>query len=128
MSDYLQTNGTVLSAQVGITPSLSSTGVTVQDKYFPDITYQYTVNGTTYQNNRFWNESLSINQLPKIEALVAQYPPGTPVPVYYNPTNPKDAFLQRISGGSTGNNIGLIAVAGALLVVIVILFVWLVVG
>lgn len=93
MAQYLTTLAKILSSQVGVG---HKGGSAIKEMYFPDVQYEYVVDGITYQSNRFWSEKMQINKADKIQALVAQYPVGTQVTVYYDPNNPADAFLQKI--------------------------------
>ena len=100
MVDYRTTKGTVLSSEVGIGQSVNHTSAGVSSRlkemYFPNVHYEYRVNGTDYENDNFWQERVQINQIEKIEALVAKYPAGSSVTVYYNPDNPSNSFLESL--------------------------------
>ena len=68
--------------------------------YFPHITYTYSVGERTFQNDRLViGGGITGNRGPA-ERIVARYPAGTNVPVYYNPANPQDAVLERRSGST----------------------------
>lgn len=86
--------GQVLAAVVGV--QSGENGPT----YFPRITYTYNVNGQTYQNDRLViGGGISGNRGPA-EQIVARYPAGSSVPVYFNPANPQEAVLERRSGST----------------------------
>lgn len=60
---------------------------------YPVVMYQYRVNGTDYQSRKIspgmeWGGSGA-------PAVVARYPTGSQVSVYYNPDNPTEALLER---------------------------------
>ena len=60
---------------------------------YPVVHYQYRVGGTTYQNRKIspgmeWGGSGA-------GKVVARYPTGSQVTVYYNPENPAEALLER---------------------------------
>ena len=65
---------------------------------YPKIAYQYQVGGQSHKNTRISFSSSSGNA----QQIVARYPKGKPVQVYYNPDRPKQAVL--VPGG-TGFNI-----------------------
>ena len=61
------------------------------------VIYQYQVNGQTYQGRtiRAGEQYLTVRLPGQAQAIVSHYPAGTQVPVYYNPTNPSDAALEK---------------------------------
>jgi hypothetical protein len=61
--------------------------------YYPHIVYQYNVMGQTYTGKRISPGPESGSS--RARELVAKYPPGAPVTVYYDPQNPSDAALER---------------------------------
>lgn len=68
----------------------SSKGGTV---HYPVVQYQYRVNATDYESRKImpgmeWGGSGA-------RAVVAKYPAGSTVTVYYNPENPAEALLER---------------------------------
>jgi hypothetical protein len=60
----------------------------------PQVTYEYVVNGATYQSQtiRYGKRLILPHEVP---AVVERFRPGTEVMVYYNPANPAEAILQR---------------------------------
>ena len=59
----------------------------------PLVKYEYTVANRKCQCNRITiGEKTSASEL---EEILARYPVGTPVTVYYDPTNPEKAVLER---------------------------------
>ncbi len=60
--------------------------------YYPHIVYQYNVMGQTYTGKRISPGTDSGSS--RARELVAKYPPGAPVRVYYDPQNPSDAALE----------------------------------
>lgn len=100
MTDYVEVQGKVLSSGIKIEQIVSHnstiTDARLKEMYSPDVEYQYVVDGKTYQNNRFWQERVQISQVEKIEKLIAQYPIGINITVYYNPTNPGDSYLEAL--------------------------------
>ena len=83
--------GRVMTAEVET--SAGGEGGTV---YRTLITYSYMVGGQQYQSNRrAFADTVSSGNRGSAERGAAQYPPGSAVPVYYNPANPQDAVLER---------------------------------
>jgi len=61
--------------------------------YYPVVQYEYRVMGQPYQGNRIMpGPSVGGSGANKV---VARYPAGTQVTVYYDPNNPSDAVLER---------------------------------
>lgn len=64
-----------------------------RSSYYPVIVYEYSVGGMNYQGQKItpglnWGGSGS-------GKVVARYPAGSAVTVYYDPKNPADAVLER---------------------------------
>ncbi|WP_437187924.1 DUF3592 domain-containing protein [Planctomicrobium sp. SH668] len=60
---------------------------------FPNVVYEYEVDGIVHRGN-------TVNVTPhvpdaEVETVLERYPVGTPVTVYYNPANLKEAVLER---------------------------------
>lgn len=60
--------------------------------YYPHIVYQYSIMGQGYTGRRI-TPGVE-NGLSRARELVAKYPPGAAVKVYYDPQNPSDAALE----------------------------------
>jgi len=81
------------------------------------VSYEYTVNGQTFKNDRiaFW-ETRAASRASLEEQRMAQYTPGKAVVVYYNPSNPIAAALTPPqSGGFLGTALlvqGIVTVIG----------------
>ncbi len=116
MAEYLTTQAKVLSSQVGVG---HKTDAVLKEMYYPEVSYEYTVNGQTYQGNRFWPEKLQISHADKIQSTIAEYPVGSQVIVYYNPQNPADAYLQPLKG-SAPNQMMIMAMIFALFWIVVV--------
>lgn len=117
MAEYLTTQATVLSSQVGVGHKSDSV---LKEMYYPEVSYEYTVNGVTYQGNCFWPEKLQLNQADKIQSAIAQYPVGAQVMVYYNPQNPTDAYLQPLTGSAPNQMMLWAMIFGLFFMVVVI--------
>ena len=62
------------------------------------ITYAFEAAGQTHRGDRvgLWRE---LRLGPQAKDVAASYPPGHPVPVYYDPLNPARSLLDRSIGG-----------------------------
>jgi Protein of unknown function (DUF3592) len=70
--------------------------------YAPRVVYAYVVDGTGYQGERLrMGESIISSDTRAAERVVARYPVGSDVMVYYNPADPTDATLDPRSGWGT---------------------------
>ena len=97
--DWLRTDGVITAAsvytQTGVSGPESFTSVT----YGAKISYDYKVAGVTYTGTRVGFGDL-VGSEKRAQAIVSQYQPGTTVSVFYSPTNPKKAVLERgVFGG-----------------------------
>jgi len=64
--------------------------------YAPEVRYSYKVNGKDYLGSRIWfGGAPGGSNRRKVEAIVARYPLGSRVTVYYNPEKPAEAVLVR---------------------------------
>lgn len=90
--------------------------------YYPHVTYQYEVNGQTYQSDLL-NAGASLTQSTSkqgVEQYINErYQPGTTVQVYYSPQDPQIAVLEHHMGG--GNFF--LFQAGCMLIIVVMLVV-----
>lgn len=84
--------GTVQDTQIADFSRSSST-----PSFKPIVTYQYSVNGKDYSNNRLTVISKTYGTLIEAEAIVAKYPVQQKVVVLYNPQNPQDSILKHQS-------------------------------
>lgn len=92
LSNAEATEATVLSTSIGE----SDNPDTVGSSYYPQIAYNYTVDGKEYRNSnyragsgrrvdsRFWAES-----------IVEEYEEGAAITVYYTPSNPSNSFIKN---------------------------------
>ena len=61
----------------------------------PVVVYQYQVNGKAYQIIRAGDQFGTIRVMGQAQAIIARYPVGAQVMVYYNPANPQESALER---------------------------------
>jgi len=75
----------------------SSTGITtyrMTTGYVPQVVYAYMIDGARYQAERLrMGETIISSDTRAAERVVARYPAGSDVTVYYNPADPADATL-----------------------------------
>lgn len=100
-TNYLTTQGKVLSSEVGVGQSISTTvsgqSSSLKEMYYPDVCYEYTVNGITYENDRFWiDPKIQTNQRQSIELILTQFPVGKTITVYYHPNSPQESYLENL--------------------------------
>ncbi len=64
---------------------------------YPVVVYQYNVHGQRYQSQRIkaGEQFLNVRISGQAEATVQKYPIGSTVTVYYNPSNPAEAVLEK---------------------------------
>lgn len=66
-------------------------------RHRPIIAYAYSVGGQAYSGKRIDFYGNPGYTEAKARALCDKFPSGARVPIYYNPSNPKDAVLERIT-------------------------------
>jgi hypothetical protein len=85
--------GRVLSADVETRRSSSSEGG-YTTSYYPNVLYEYQVDGKSYRSNQFYVAMpVGLGNYAKVHQQVLQYPVGSMVEVYYNPADPTQAAL-----------------------------------
>lgn len=115
------TKGVILSSKVKAPPAPSSTGSgRNRAVHVPRISYRYSVNGREYVDNR--PTIGKVNGKGDSEKLVARFPKGAKVTVYYNPEDPSRAVLVRGMGGRNPFWIGVPLVVALGLIFIVAAF------
>ncbi len=89
--------GRVVATQVRVEVlPMESTG-DAYSRYYPEVEYEYTVDGHTYRSKRIRFGGLPFvysTDRGEIEAWLAEYPVGKKVQVYYNPQHPSEAVLE----------------------------------
>ncbi|WP_162459019.1 DUF3137 domain-containing protein [Desulfosarcina ovata] len=91
-------SGSIIQSEIKKRTSTSGEGTNKKKtvKEYPNVTYQYLIDGKTYKSGK-----LSFSSTGNAKQVVARYPVGKRVPVYYNPEKPKQAVL--IPGGAKFN-------------------------
>lgn len=84
-------DGQIVSAKLDSTRSDGKT------KYQPSVSYNYTVDGTSYVGARISAIS-SYGSRGKADVVLARYRTGTKVSVHYDPANPRSSVLEPGAG------------------------------
>lgn len=85
---WLRTGGKVVSSRV--TEFAGKSGTT----YRPMVIYGYSVGSVRLMSNRIAFHSVASSWRSSAERIVARYPAGRDVQVYYNPQDPEQAVLE----------------------------------
>lgn len=86
--------GRVKSSRISYDSSSDKTSGT------PYVVYTFEVNGKKYQGSTINPGDVTLGDNDAAARVVARYPAGTDVAVYYNPQNPADHFLEPFSADS----------------------------
>src|SRR5436309_2450806 len=62
--------------------------------YKASIEYEYSINGTQHTSNKVRTRGISTKHRSDVAQLVEKYRAGQQVPVYYNPSNPAEGYLE----------------------------------
>lgn len=71
------------------------------ESYSPQVEYEYTIDGTTYRSSRRRFGQIGSWGRAQAERTTASYPPGSTVPLSFNPQKPAESVL--MVGTSWGN-------------------------
>jgi len=114
------TDGRILSSEVTSHRSLDSNG-THTTMYEPAVQYEYNANGQRYQSKEIGFGGVAAASMPSFaEGVVAKYPVGNSVQVFYNPAKPSEAVLEHSGAGC---NMVLLLIFGAIELGLVVLLV-----
>lgn len=94
-------------------------GFNIAGKYFPDIRYEYTVDGVKYQARRWTYNMSGFKRRSGAEQVASRYPEGAEVGVRYDPGNPKSAILEAGAGRADvkyGGFIGMLMLVAGIVV------------
>jgi hypothetical protein len=95
------TSGQITAAHVSHHTSTDSDGDS-SDYYTPKVSYTYQALGQEYQGDKIgFGFQVSYGSPGKAQAILASFPVGGQVAVYYDPNNPAESVLERKAGGST---------------------------
>ncbi|MDX2161615.1 MAG: DUF3592 domain-containing protein [bacterium] len=113
---WSSTTGRVIAASVVRSARTGNSG----GAYYPSIMYQYQVNGQQYTGNRLhFGARMGTGFYQQVQARVNEFPVGSAVTVYYDPSNPADAVLERTTSGGALQLIMVMVLFGAALLVAV---------
>jgi uncharacterized protein DUF3592 len=111
--DWPSVSGKVTYATVETRHSHRSGGGT-STSYYPNVVYEYTVNGQRYQSSKIsFGSEVGLSNYNAVLRKAAGYPINSMVQVHYNPDNPSEAVLEKASPPS-----GIFLLVGVLIVVI----------
>jgi hypothetical protein len=94
-------NGVVVRSQISTSSSEDSDGYTTTT-YSPEVVYEYTASGQTFQGKRISYDTLSSTSKKNAEKITGKYQVGVPVTVSYDPQNPQESVLERRVASLTG--------------------------
>lgn len=131
------TNGTVVESSIqresfasrrrsGFSMSRSSGGTTRGIRigggsYYPRILYNYQVANQTYSGSSSGATSSRGYSHSRAQDIIAQYPTGATIPVYYDPANPADSILQP---GKAGCGLVFVIAIGVVVMLFGLSFLW----
>lgn len=101
MQSWPSVNGTILSSNVTsqiVYNNNPNTGYSQQTEYSPSVKYSYVVNGQNLTGDSINQFGFSTGFYSVAQQAAAKYRVGNQTPVYYNPSNPSQSFLQRSNG------------------------------
>jgi hypothetical protein len=80
---------------------VTGSGVAGAIKYYPSVTYTYTVDSVVYNSNGLSNINFSTKNRSVVEEFLKKYPLGAEIKVYYKGSEPSRSLLEP--GINTGN-------------------------
>lgn len=104
--NWPQTTGFITSTQVKSSRVRirrgSSGGYRMATRYEPRVIYRYQANGVNCEGERLHlGDTVGYSDTGPVEKILARYPVGEVVTVYYNPDNPAEATLSPKTGWAT---------------------------
>ena len=120
--NWSSTTARILAADVEMRRNSTADGDSTS--YYPTVVYEYAVNGQRFQSRRIrFGSEIGYGFRRMAENIVAKYPNGTLVSVFYDPQNPAEAVLEQ-SAGSSNRLFGCIVlvILGGLLVTGIFMF------
>lgn len=95
------TNGKVVESKVKKERGVEDEDGDANYFYTVNVDYEYEVGGLLYKNKKLsFGSHPSYNKQARAQEHLAQYPLGATVNVYYDPTNPQEAVLERVARSS----------------------------
>lgn len=115
VKDWPSVQGKVTGSRVSYNSSYSKTGAV------PYVTYVYEVNGKTYKEGHLFPGIFTVSGETSAKEVVARYPRGAEVTVYYNPKKPAEAYLEKTSKTQIGGMCGILILGNLLMPLIVLI-------
>jgi hypothetical protein len=91
--NWTKTDATILASTVRV--NQSSDGTT----YHPSVKYRYEVAGSQFESDHITTDDYGSNDRKRAEEIIARYPVGARVSVFYNPQSHDEAVLERGASG-----------------------------
>ena len=77
--------------------------------YYPEVRYEYEVFGQIYSGQQIsFGANTGYSNQRKTQEILAKYPLGANITVYYDPNAPENAVLERHVGGKVALIIGIL--------------------
>ena len=92
--------GTIVESSVEESFNRGSDDLPDSWSYTPLIRYQFQAQGQTIIGDRLGFDGKSYSKKPDAQAVVARYPLGAQVNVFFDPEKPADSVLHRTSGSA----------------------------
>lgn len=91
LNEWNKTSGVIASSKI---KDVSNSGrYQVNAKFIPEVTYKYFVDDKEYFSGKFANVYISYGSRNELEKKMKAIKVGDEVEVFFNPKNPKQAFL-----------------------------------
>lgn len=107
MTNWEQTQGTMLSGNIETSSGYDSSTNSYQPYHEPAVTYQYEVGGVQYTGTRVTQHSFRYGSLGDVKKFLADHPVGSTVTVYYDPADPASAVLEKGLGRMANKQLAL---------------------
>ena len=102
---WMAAPGRILSASLGVesreyidSDPDNTTSDTYWDYYFPDVVYEYSLGATLFRGNVVHVSDTPLGRQPndrRAKEVLARYPVGATVTVFFDPANPQQCCLER---------------------------------
>jgi hypothetical protein len=115
VKDWPSVSGKITGSRISYDDSNSKTGEV------PLVNYTYEVQGKTYKGNGISPGILTVAGKSSAEKVIALYPKGADVSVFYNPKNPSDAYLEKSSQRQVGGMCGIMIIVNLFMPFIVLI-------
>ena len=93
---------TLIRTDTSVTSDATQAQIEASRRYYPEITYRWSVNGESYSGSiyQLGTTSKKYKSRTDAQAAAAKYPDGSALAVYYDPKQPSQAVLNRaVSAG-----------------------------